>query len=798
MNALSNEFMLRGVPSFWAKNYQRVLEAGTAEEKVKRIGYLYSLIIRTLTITLVSQYVFRDKGTVRDKELNDLLLNKFPQLTSDAWLQIFFASVKAYKEKAEYLFMGELYDWYWDESVEPHRYRNEEEDALKRLGQIVVEIDTDKYTPQDEQGWGEYLEEAEGLSVEIINKLDFIGEYELVRVTDIGNQESVIELYKGLKITSVQVSNPDDLSFERGWFYWRSVQRGDYLPLHPLLVFWDEMAKEDQDVAVYDRYAFDKLQYLLALLGKLVFDDRLVRDFVLLILETLQEDKRRREQVERLTWDRLGEICENISQQRMATVRRKYNPRLYLQRVQAYEAFQRYLTSEKKSFVLVGKSGVGKSNFVLSLMDELRNRDDVIVLMYDGGQLKVGPSINQVFADDFSERLEIAGKKVEEVWGEIGQIEDIKGKQVILFVDAINENPQAKELLRQLDGLVQSHWTWLKVVFTCRPETWQVIRRGVRLADALYYQEQDGEVIGVELEPFAYSEKLETFELQELEDVYKKYKDEYQLLTEFRELDVRIREVLRDPLNLWLVASSYREKEVPGTLAVSDLVEKYLEALNANNILDEDDLHFLEGRLVPLLIGADGRALNSLTAAEIDAAGGDLYEAIYNEQMLSDGTRRNELFTHLVDVEILVRVVEGFESRIAFRYERFYEYFVGKEVLKQSGSVDNKIEYYEKLVDRTKEYPFLWGAIKNALVHMARKEGGEGGKIITQLSFTERQDIKEMLVTVLQEVGQNELERAEEILKELIDAAKVKERRLPLVLVGKDGMRENLLPLKKS
>jgi hypothetical protein len=117
----------------------------------------------------------------------------------------------------------------------------------------------------------------------------------------------------------------------------------------------------------------------------------------------------------------------------------------------------------------------------------------------------------------------------------------------------------------------------------------QVIRRGVKLAEGLYYQELEGDAIGVELQPFAYSEKLEEFSRQELDSVYEKYKVKYQLKSEFGELSVGIKEILRDPLNLWLVSNIYQRREIPKELTVSDLVEEYLDSLVENGILREED-----------------------------------------------------------------------------------------------------------------------------------------------------------------------------------------------------------------
>ncbi len=86
-----------------------------------------------------------------------------------------------------------------------------------------------------------------------------------------------------------------------------------------------------------------------------------------LLYDTIEEAKRKRQEAEKLTWWQLRDICADITRQRMATVRDKYRKELYLQRDKTRQAFEKFLKSEKRCFVLIGKSGVGKSNFLLAL-----------------------------------------------------------------------------------------------------------------------------------------------------------------------------------------------------------------------------------------------------------------------------------------------------------------------------------------------------------------------------------------------------------------------------------------------
>jgi hypothetical protein len=233
---------------------------------------------------------------------------------------------------------------------------------------------------------------------------------------------------------------------------------------------------------------YNHLEYLLASFNRRVPIEANLGQFLKTLFDTIEEVKTQRREANQLTWASLQSISAEISGLRMATVRGKYDARRYLRRQSAREAFEDFLYSDKRCFVVIGKSGVGKSNFILALADELRHRNDLCFLTYDGAQLKVEPSITGAITRDFDGRIRFPDHRITDIWQEIAGIDGIHSRTVLLIIDAINENRHAKELLRQLDDLVQGPWPWLKVVFSSRPETWRTIKSGVKLAEALYYQ----------------------------------------------------------------------------------------------------------------------------------------------------------------------------------------------------------------------------------------------------------------------------------------------------------------------
>ncbi|MGB3205758.1 MAG: CHAT domain-containing protein [Crinalium sp.] len=451
---------------------------------------------------------------------------------------------------------------------------------------------------------------------------------------------------------------------------------------------------------------------------------------------------------DKLSWEELHTICKNLTQDRMATVRHKYKKNLYLQRNKTRYAFENFLGSEKRCFVLIGKSGVGKSNFLCALAEEFQTPNTMCVLMYDGARLETAETVTDLISKDFSERLTRIRKEIQDIkniWAEIAKMDQIEKQLIILCIDAINENPKANDLLIQLDKLVQDGWHWLKVVFSCRPETWQAIKRDTKLSEAYYYQETEVKTWGIGSKSLSSCVLMEPFSRQELPQVYAKYKQEFKLKTEYKALQGELRKILADPFNLLLVATTYAGTTIPNTLKVRMLVEKYINALVEDRLLQEEDLSLLEKILVPSM-ALNGRYSN--TIANVNS---------HN-------------ITNLLDADILVNQVEGGEKKIAFKYERFYEYFMAKALSKELAQKALAKQNYKEWITQLPNSPYLWGAIKNCLeqqMHILKAE--ECTSLCIQLVQPHNQRMDEIVIAALIEYGNDEYEKVYRIIEPLLN-----------------------------
>jgi hypothetical protein len=469
-------------------------------------------------------------------------------------------------------------------------------------------------------------------------------------------------------------------------------------------------------------------------------------------------------EVKKLNWQDLRAICDAITENRMSTVRDKYSEELYLQRDHAHQTFMRFLEDPtKRGFVLVGGSGVGKSNFLLAAREELQSREDVCVLMYDAASPMEYP-LMEIINEDFHERM---GWTTQRLWEKIKSIDGIDRQLVLLCVDSLNEHKQPRKLLEQLNDLIQRPWPWLKVVIVSRPEAWQFIKREITLASALYAREEDG-APGAILESFNYSERLEPFSRQELPLVYARYQHINQVQTPYEDLSSRLRDIISDPFYLWLVTRAYENKTIPENLKTTTLIEKYLIALIGEDKLQGGDPEWLKNQLVPLMV-SEGDYDRVITSEELDAADHALCKGLL-DRADSSGLPQLQSFRNLMDANILKREPHGLGFEISFKFDRFYDYFIGKRIFQISSVQADQYTYFLDIIERTQEIEqhFLWEAVRNTLVQEAEKPDIE---IVLKLCRTPDQHIRTMMANVLITLGADTPQKVEGILKELVPAA---------------------------
>ena len=225
----------------------------------------------------------------------------------------------------------------------------------------------------------------------------------------------------------------------------------------------------------------------------------------------------------------------------------KYRKEVFEDREAFKKKYNSFVSSSNNFFLLLGESGVGKTNIVCNVVEierEAKEKNN-LVFAYDSNGL------------DEKSLKEIAGylpaiqEKIEE-----------KSIQAIFIFDAINEATGYStsklpflDLLKDIDALIlKEKHDHIKVLVSCRTFSWRdVIQYNLPKFSFILTDENQVEI--------------EYFTEKELLAAYPKYQKSYDLHNSLQEIETdayaTVRKSLRNPLQLRWIAEAYKGKPLP-------------------------------------------------------------------------------------------------------------------------------------------------------------------------------------------------------------------------------------------
>lgn len=763
-----NKLVTEEFPYPIAFHYRELLKIKDWEKKTRKGIYIFEITVRAITCYVLSEYLIEDLENINNPEFDRLLLKRLGQASLGQWVGFLFDCLATYQDKREQFFIPELYDFYWDTAKTPHRKKEGVRNPFLRLVEIRNDLAHHRLVPKNDAGWMRLgVEVLQNLQT-IFGNLAFLQDYDLIRVTNQQDDQYLYERYTGLVITG----STGKLHFhdepQIGLFY--LLRRdADALCLRPLLIFM--MAPEEpepRDVAFYDNLTAKYVEYFATVIIKIIRekDVDLLAIFHELFFYNLEHVKLAVKKAV-LSWSGLRGAARALTDNQIEMLKEKYNPELYLQRQKAFRQFQEFLASEKTCFVLVGKSGVGKTNFVLSLVDEYSNDNQAAVILLNAAWMNTSEPIWEMINTNLAEWLMPHQENPADLLMEFVRRGLLQDKFLVVIFDAINENVDGKVLLRRIDQFAgERTLAWLKVVITSRPEAWRKLSAGLPLAEGKYYYDTASQFLPDTGEKNLTTE-LELFDEGELALVYEKYRQQYNLQSDFSELRSSVKTVLRDPIILRLVAIIYKDQRIPPGIQLDTIYDLYIKELLSSHRLARSDLGFLEHDLMPLMISNDHYE-NKITADRIhiaEASGGfPLWELIFSDDLYSNGERVNAAFTRLIDAEILTGSGTVLDYVISFKFERFYDYFGGAQIHRLYQKNEEPTSFFINLIQTAKEKPFLIGSIRCALARILVENKPQ---LVMELAAEPSPEIRDMVVTVLGDYGRSQLQLTKKIIDQL-------------------------------
>ena len=280
--------------------------------------------------------------------------------------------------------------------------------------------------------------------------------------------------------------------------------------------------------------------------------------------------------------DVLGQFCVQQVSLGLADLKsdlnqnKKYIPELYVERRLLNEAFINWMKSEHSIFAVVAQSGYGKTNFMCAKVEEIAASQ--FSLFYNANRFTNG--LLQSITNDFIWEFHREKNSVH-VFDRLDQIAKNADKKLIIFLDAIDENPSGivaiKNELLELTKRIQNYPN-IKLVISCKTFDWPyVIIDGSQAFNGLAetinpscghpetrLTTPDAEEIGFHLAEFT---------AEELEEATAKYKNAYSLKGDF---GGELLKESRNPLMLRFISEIYGGREdLPTSISSLELFNLY-------------------------------------------------------------------------------------------------------------------------------------------------------------------------------------------------------------------------------
>jgi hypothetical protein len=349
------------------------------------------------------------------------------------------------------------------------------------------------------------------------------------------------------------------------------------------------------------------------------------------------------------------------------------------------EQFESFLKSKYSAMAIVGNSGMGKTTLVAHLASEYFREKNICVFVQSG---QLSSSVEQMERDLIFALTGADTIDPLRFWGSISAEAVRTGKYLILLVDAVNEYNESSQagdrpahLMSRINRFVRrayEQYPGIKVVITCRPETWN---KGLEK----FRDEFDSTSIGDAYFCGVRGVNLSRFHDDEFRGAYEKYRLARRIQSGYDDLSELARYHLRDPFLLDIASEAYEGLSIPRNLDTGQVFQLYLEARKLIGLTGTIDAIVSEmfaggkpGSVQRVAISLDGSLHNR-----------DLLKALDMNDQQSPGYRLKEANVLRKSDSTTGRLVVKKVVQFRFTYDRFAQYLLSNKLA----------EYIEQLAD---------------------------------------------------------------------------------------------------
>ena len=710
----------------------------------------YQLDSRQLVLSLENEQRVELQRTMADIEeiLADVEVAKSLRLTRD------LARIYWEAERPDLLFVPELLDGFWDKAGDATPLQLDWKRLLDRFDSAVG---------MREKAYDQYYQRQDPLLASILARLDFLCDYPLVwinrtaRGTDEIGSDCVVQELMGPSWDQAARRRWTEASWENDRLFLGNQTQTSFLQLHPFIMLGhcSECEREGltppYEVFLYDRTtgrdgARSKEIWIGHLRGHRHEEpsgliEGVISAFKEALVEALRADEDRL-----ISWDPARQNARDFARDQVENLTGKYDADVYFPRTTIEAQINRFLDEDDSTgFVVVGDSGVGKTNLLCDLTNRrVQDHTNDIVLFFNCADFS---------REDDPESLVAVGLLLEDTLSLTKALRGLDGERpanarMLLVFDAINEHDDPASFLKAINHrLVRKyhHYPWLKVVVSCRSELWGLLQLERFASRHWFYQV--GDQMGV---------RLAIFSPEELRRAYKEnYRKKYGLRTSYEDLSDQAKRFMRDPLMLLFVAKAYEGQEVPDDVGSLRVFRRYVD----EKIGSVSDEKIVVDRLVKMMYQSAEDALGVADMWQDSEIG----EWVMAPRRPSDPMAHRSPYVRLLDEGVIYETstLEGLfaKPQVRFTHDRLFEYLLAEVVLPAVPRSEDIL----RLIEESHDYSSLWGALEAGLSMRFDTD------LLTELARLDNSEVRGLLLDVLSLISQDSRQEVSRFLSDLLD-----------------------------
>ena len=284
----------------------------------------------------------------------------------------------------------------------------------------------------------------------------------------------------------------------------------------------------------------------------------------------------------------LTKFLKKINDRELARLRNnKYIPEIYVQRQDVHDLFNDFLSNDKKVFLIIGESGVGKTNTMCNLAEN--NMVNSLVLFYNG--CFINNSIVSQISDDFSFSFD------EQLYNRqlLNRINVLAKNEkccFVIFIDAIDElaiNNPTTELDKLLN--IVDEFSNIKICLSCKKS----FIKDFEEKNGVFSKLKNIEKTTIEINHF------NDLEMTQLIQKYKKF---YNVVVK-ENIIQDIKKYCNNGFLLRIIFEVNKNKEINKKFENIEIMEKYLQTISRNYNINIKDLNYTLEVLAELFINEE-------------------------------------------------------------------------------------------------------------------------------------------------------------------------------------------------